>query len=228
MRLLGFMALLCLGSSVPKNSSQETPMRYPGQASATPALTSVGPGVWRLEGKDSGSGIAYVRVLLLAVSSPQPAAVQDETHAQPADLDQPTLTGQCTRDGGGKLHFELFANFGGVPDAAFYPPWRSSGPDDLYPSPKPKVQLTMEFLGYTRVKPFRRQFEQVDAPGPEQMRYLNPGKSSSNLEAPGWFFQYLRSLPTLRLTGANHSAQWFTTPWLDQLHREPLCAVSGA
>ena len=68
----------------------------------------------------------------------------------------------------------------------------------------------MEFLGYTKVKPFRRQFEQVSAPGPEQVRYLNPGRTSSNLEPPGWFFQYLRPLP------------------VQQLHAEPLCAAGGA
>ena len=225
MRLLGLVALLCIGTT--EACSQETPMRYPKEVPSTPALTSIGPGLWRLAGSDPASGIAYVRVLLVNTSA-SPESVAEASDETMPDLTKPTLTGQCTRDAHGKLHFELFINFGGMPDAAFYPPWRSSGPDDLFPAPKPRVQLTMEFLGYTKVKPFRRQFEQVDAPGPEQMRYLNPGKTSSNLEPPGWFFQYLRSLPTLRVTGLNHSAEFFTTQWLQELHAEPLCAVSRA
>ena len=206
---------------------QEAPVRFAGQPPPTPALTAVGAGLWRLAGQDPGSGITYVRVFLVATrSSARPAAAAASLDAP--DLSSPTLTGQCTRDARGRLRFEMFVNFGGVTDTAFYPPWRSTGPEDLFPRPTDKLELRMEFLGYTKVKPLKRQFERVEAPGGDQMRYTNPGGGSSNLDPPGSFFLYLRSLPTLRLSGSAASAEFFTTPWLQQLHGEPLCAASGA
>ena len=234
--------------------AQQTPMRFPGLAPEPPALTRVAPDLWRLAGTDPGSGIRYVRLLLFATPTSSPSApgrrplAEDRTTGAPAksidlklssdqispaspDLSGPTLTAQCTADAAGKLYFELFANFGDVADPAFYPPWRPSGADDLFPAPTGKVQLTLDFLGYTHVKPFRRTFERVAAPGPAQLRYLNPGRQSPNLEPPGWFFQYLRSLPTLRLTSPGpppRSADFLTTGWLAQLHAEPLCGASGA
>ena len=221
-------------------------MRYPGDAPPTPDLSMLAPDLWRLEGTDPSSGIRYVRLLLLgkADQSPsEPAGAQKPTLVamgptvpQP-DLSRPTLTGQCTQDASGGLHFELFANFGAVTDVAFYPPWRRTKPDEQTPPRMPRVQVTLDFLGYTRVKPMRRAFEQVVAPGPEQLRYLNPGRTSPNLEPPAWFFQYLRSLPRLRLTAPlpaslgqqqTRGAEFVVTPWLDRLHTESLCAASGA
>lgn len=207
---------------------QETPVRPSGREELSqPALAAVGPDLWRVEGRDTWSGVHYLRVLLTAQAqaggAEQPAAANGT-----ADLNRATLTGQCTQEASGKLRFELFANFGGVPDAAFYPPWHSISREDLFPPGTRKVILTMEFLGYTKVKPYRRQFEEVAAPEGGQLRYVNPGTASSNLEAPGWFFQYLRALPTLRLSGEGHTAEFATAAWMAALHREPLCGASGA
>lgn len=218
------IAALVLGCGA---SAQQTPVPYTGAAPPTPALTAISPGLFRLEGEDPGSGIHYVRILLLGTGAAQPPREPTPSATSTPGLSRPTLTGQCTRDRNGKLHFELFANFGGVPDPAFYPPWQPT-PGDLFPPVNPRVMLTMDFLGYTRVKPFKRQFEQVEAPGAAQLRYLNPGHGSSNLEPPAWFFQYLRALPTLRLSDATHAAEFPTGAWLAQLHNEPLCAASGA
>ena len=206
--------------------AQQTPIRYPAAAPPAPPRTTLSPGLYRVEGDDPGSGIHYVRILLLGTPMSHPSQSGSADPSAP-DLSQPTLTGQCTRDRTGKLRFELFANFGGVPDPAFYPPWQPT-PDDQFAPRTDKVVLTLEFLGYTRVKPFRREFERVQAPSPAQLRYLNPGRGSSNLEPPGWFFQYLRALPTLRLSDGTQSADFLTTPWLAQLHVEPVCAASGA
>ncbi len=107
-------------------------------------------------------------------------------------------------------------------------PWHSTGENDLFPPRTPKIQLTLDFIGYTKVRPFKRQFEGVEAPGPAQLRYLNPGAGSTNMEPPGWFFQYLGALPTFRLSGNGHVADFPTTGWLAELHKEPLCAASGA
>lgn len=203
---------------------QEAPV-----APASPAvpLTAIGAALARSEGVDPSSNLAYVRVFAF---SAMPAAIPSPGPNSPevgSPLDRPTLTGQCTRDGKGKLRFELFVNFGGVTDPAFYPPWRA-GPHELFAPATPKIKLTLEFLGYTRVAPAKRLFEAVAAPGPAQLRYLPPGGGSSNLEPPGWFFRYLRSLPTPRVSTSGHTAEFLTTGWLDQLHKEPLCAASGA
>ena len=198
---------------------QQTPVRAPGvgEAERRPEVTAVGPGVWRAEGRDAWSGVRWVRVYV----------VQGEPAAEPA-FDRPTLTGQCTQDGKGVLRFEMFANFGGVTDAGFYPPWHSTGQSDLFPPSTRKVMVTMEFLGYTKVKPYKGQFEEVPAPGGGQMRYLNPGAGTSNMEAPGWFFQYLRALPTLRLRAEGKVAEFGTAGWMAALRKEAVCGGSGA
>ncbi len=221
-RFLPTILLLLMCTAV---YAQQTPVR-PRSPAKQPVLTAISPDLWRAEGDDPESAIHYVRLLLTGSVPGRDLKAPGE--ASSLDPTRPALIGQCTRDAQGKLRFELFANFGGVADHAFYPPWHSTGPNDLFPPRTEKLTLTMDFLGYTRVKPFKRQFEEVEAPGPGQLRYLNPGGGSTNMESPGWFFQYLRSLPTLRLTLLNHSADFVTTPWLSRLHAEPLCAVSGA
>lgn len=208
--------------------AQQTPVRPAGWAAAErPERAAVGPSLWRVEGRDAWSGVRYVRVLLTA-GTPASEPVQTAEAPALAGFSAATLTAQCTQEASGKLRFELLANFGGVADTGFYPPWHSSGLDDQFPPPTRKVMLTMEFLGYTKVKPFKRQFEEVTAPGPEQLRYMNPGSGSSNMEPAAWFLQYLRALPTLRLSGGGHSAEFATAGWLAQLHKEPLCGASGA
>lgn len=216
------LLLLALAAAVPPLCvrAQQTPVRIPGQTDPPPPeLTKVAPNVWRLAGYDAWSGLHYVRVLL--VTAP-------DANAAVPDLSRPTLTGQCTEDVKGKLAFELFANFGSVPDANFYPPWHSTGPEDRFAPPTDKVTVTMEFLGYTKVKPFHQQFEQVVAPGPQQLRYMNPGSQSRNMEPPAFLLRYLKALPTLRLSAAGKSAEFETANWITALHKEPLCAASGA
>ena len=124
----------------------------------------------------------------------------------------------------GKLYFELFANFGGVTDTSFYHPWTPADGGEFAPRTS-RLTVTMEFLGYTHVKPVKRQWERVLQPL-GQLRYTPPGKDA-NLEPISYYFQFLRALPTLRLTADSHTASFLTTALQDQLHNEPLCTASG-
>ena len=83
----------------------------------------------------------------------------------------------------------------------------------------------MEFLGYTHVKPVTRQWERLDAP-PGQFRYNPPSGASSNMEDSTYYLQYLKALPTLRLTYAGKTVEFLTGPLLDQIRKEPLCKAS--
>ena len=87
-----------------------------------PGVQLLANGVGRMEGVDGSSGIAYTRLFLS--SAPSAGKVMD--------LKTPTLTLQCTKQPGGKLGIELFVNFGGIDDPAFYPPWRASGPAEVF------------------------------------------------------------------------------------------------
>lgn len=208
--MIALRALLALTLLLTQTPSSETD---PGP----PPLQTISPSLARISGTDSFSDINYVRIFLL--SDPAPGA--------PAtfDLTRPTLTAQCTQDKKGKLRFELFVNFGNITDTAYYPPWH---PTYLNEQP-PVIQhatVTMEFLGYTKFKPAKRQFEKVVAPY-GQLRYNNPGVGSFNMEDLSYYLQVLRALPTLRLTLGPQSASFLTTPLLAQLHAEPLCRASG-
>jgi hypothetical protein len=136
------------------------------------------------------------------------------------------LIAQCTMRPNGKSFFELFANFGSVSDLAFYPPWTPASQQDLFPPRTDKVTFTMEFLGYTHVKPVRRQWE-IPVQTPDQYRYNPPGGGSQNLEEIAYYLRYLVSLPTLRLTLGNRSAEFLTTPLLDEVRKEPLCRAAA-
>lgn len=203
--------------TLPLLMAQTSPIAPRGTA---PAIQVLSPDLARLSGVDSSSGITYVRFFL------SPDDTRRSSDASPSfDLSRPTLTAQCTQDPKGKLRFELFVNFGQVPDPAFYPPWRPSAPTDFPPRTE-KVSVTMEFLGYTSFKPAKRQFEKVLAPY-GQLRYNNPGAGSSNMEDLSYYLQVLRALPTLRLTFGTQTASFLTQPLLAQLHVEPLCRASG-
>jgi hypothetical protein len=171
-------------------------------------------GVTRSTGVDAGSGIAYVLISVEGKSLGGTVA--------PA----PRLTAQCTRGPGGKLKFELLADLGGVSGIAYYPPWKPTS-DELFPPRLGKEQVTMEFLGYTKVKPVKRQWDDLlEIPG--EMRYATPGMSSANMEQIMFYLQYLRPLPTLRLTvPGKGAAEWDTANWQKVVHAEPLCAASG-
>jgi hypothetical protein len=84
----------------------------------------------------------------------------------------------------------------------------------------------MDFLGYTHVKPVRRQWE-IPVQTSGQYRYNPPGGGSSNLEEITYYLRYLLALPTLRLTLANRSAEFMTTPLLAAIRKEPVCRASG-
>jgi hypothetical protein len=183
----------------------------------SPTLTSLSPTLARSQGVESTSNIAFTRLYLTAQSDPTPTEF---------DITRPTLTVQCTQRPNGKFLFELFVNFGGVTDTAFYPPWRPANDQDLFPPRTDKVSITMEFLGYTKVKPVKREFEAVIQPD-HQLRYNSPGGGSRNLEEIAFYFQYLRALPTFRLSYAANSATFFSDPLLAQIRKESLCKASG-
>jgi hypothetical protein len=120
----------------------------------------------------------------------------------------------------------MFTTFGGPADLAFYPPWKPADANDHFPPRTEKVTITMDFLGYTHVKPFRRQWE-IPTEETSVYRYNSPSAGSTNLEEVSWFLRYLMSLPTLRLTLNNVSAEFVTTPFLADIRQEPLCRAAG-
>jgi hypothetical protein len=185
-----------------------------------PEKTTLASGVDRISGLEATSNIHYVRLVLsgsLRTSSPG-----DSSAPSPG----PTLIAQCTLKPNGKSSFELFANFGGATDLAFYPPWTPTSKQDLFPPRTDKVTMTMEFLGYTHVKPASRQWE-IPVQTPGQYRYNPPGGGSANLEEITYYLRYLIALPTLRLTLGSQSVEFMTTPLLAEIRKEPLCRVAG-
>jgi hypothetical protein len=180
--------------------------------------TTLSPGISRIEGTDAESGITYTRIFLEGKLLSPPSA-------EPLPASPPTLTAQCTQRPAGKLFFELFANYGGVEDTSFHRPWQS-GDGGLFAPSTVKVKVTMEFLGYTHVKPVARQWERLDVPS-GQLRYNSPSRASSNMEDAIYYLQYLKALPTLRLTYAGKTIEFLTTPLLDEIRKEPRCRASG-
>jgi hypothetical protein len=202
-------ALVCASSVL---TAQQPEPQLPGKA-------TLATGIDRLAGEEATSHIQYVRLVLTgSLRTPSPDS--------PAPSPAPTLIAQCTLRPNGRSYFELFANFGGVTDLAFYPPWTPTSKEDLFPPRTDKVTLTMDFLGYTHVKPVRRQWEiPVQAPG--QYRYNPPGGGSANLEEIAYYLRYLLALPTLRLTLDYRSADFLTTPLLNEIRKEPLCRAAA-
>jgi hypothetical protein len=182
--------------------------------------TTLASGVDRLNGEEPTTHIQFVRLIL-------PGALIGSSSTDTATISPPpTLIGQCTLRPNGKNYFELFANFGGATDLAFYPPWTPGSRTDLFPPRTEKVVFTMDFLGYTHVKPVHRQWEiPVQAPG--QYRYNPPGAGSSNLEDISYYLRYLLALPTLRLSLDNRSVEFMTTPLIAEIRKEPLCRAAG-
>jgi hypothetical protein len=179
--------------------------------------TTLANGVDRLAGTEGASRIQYVRLILTGSLRGNPA----EPPVPP-----PTLIAQCTLRPNGRSYFELFANFGGATDLAYYPPWTPATKNDLFPPITQKVTITMDFMGYKPVKPARRQWETpIQTPG--QYRYNPPGGGSTNMEEITYYLRYLLALPTLRLTLGDRSAEYMTTPLLDAIRKEPLCHASG-
>ncbi|WP_353065187.1 hypothetical protein RBB77_04915 [Tunturibacter psychrotolerans] len=182
--------------------------------------TTLADGIDRIAGQEPTSRIQYIRLAL-------PGTLRlPTTGDSPAPSLSPTLIAQCTLRPNGKSYFELFANFGRATDLTFYPPWTRTSDSDLFPPPTEKVMMTMDFLGYTHVKPVRRQWE-IPVQTPGQYRYNPPGSGSSNLEEIAYYLRYLLALPTLRLSLGNNSADFLTTPLLNEIRKEPLCRAAS-
>jgi hypothetical protein len=168
-----------------------------------------------MHGIDSGSSIQWVRFILDGKTISGAAG----------GVGPPLLIAQCTLRPDNQYKFEILASFGDATDLAFYPPWKRTSSSDLFPPALQKVTLTMEFLGYTHVKPLHRQFE-IPLETPGLFRYSQPGRSSSNLEEIAYDLRYLLALPTLRLSFAERTAEFQTAPLLTELRNEPLCRAA--
>jgi hypothetical protein len=187
-------------------------------------LQSLGLGLRKISGVEPTQQIAFARIFLdgSMVAPGSPA----RSEALPDTDKQPVLIAQCTKAASGKMRFELMMNFGGITDTAYHPPWKSTGPDDRFPPHTEKTAMIFDFFGYTKVKPIKRSWEiQLNPYG--ELRYDPPGKSSSNMEEIAYYLQYLKALPTLRVTRGTAAAQFETTPLLAAMHNEPLCWASG-
>ncbi len=181
-----------------------------------PAKTTLPSGIDRLAGQEATSHIQYVRLIL--------AGSLRGSSASP--VPPPTLIAQCTLRPNGKSYFELFASFGGTTDFAYYPPWTPTSKTSLFPPKTEKAVLTMDFLGYTHVKPVRRQWE-IPVQTSDQYRYNPPGVGSANLEEITYYLRYLLALPTFRLTLDTRSVDFLTTPLLAEIRKEPLCRAAA-
>ena len=178
--------------------------------------------ITRLQGTDPTANIQYV---LLTLPGKLIGPATPET--------TPTLTAQCTQTPDGKQHFELLASLGPPPATLTYiPPWRPTRDEQFEPA-TPRLTVSMEFLGYVKEKPVKRQWKQI-AGLPGEVVYNPPGQNSSNLEPITFYLQYMRSLPTLHLTALNSpdsatrsTAEFLTQPWQTAIHTEPLCRASG-
>ena len=174
-------------------------------------------------GTDAGSGIAWTLI------SMDGKVVGDE--AVPGTKQRvPRLTAQCTKDTKGKLRFELLTDVGDVPEVRFVPPFRPT-PGQSFPPNLPKPAVTMEFLGYMKVKPVKRQWTAIDGLAGE-WKYAAPGMGSANMEEVMFYMQYLKALPTLQLTlpdrsGNNVVVEFATTPWQAKVKAEPMCWASA-
>ena len=135
----------------------------------------------------------------------------------------PLLLAQCTRARNGAYKFDMFATFGDPADLGFYPPWKPKSDQDLFPPHTQKVILTMTFLGYTHVKPLRREWE-IPAETPAVYHFNPPGRGSPNLEPIAFDLRYMLALPTFQLSiKGTRTAEFATTPLLAAIRTEPLC-----
>jgi hypothetical protein len=184
-------------------------------AGSQPEKTTLASGIDRIAGTEPASHIQYLRLILKGSLVPP---------SQPAPDPAPFVMAQCTLHPNGKHRFDIFTNFGGVTDLTFYPPWKSTGSGDFPPVTK-KVTITVDFLGYTHVKPAKKQWE-MPIETPDQYRYNQPGFGSSNMEDFSYYLRFLLALPKLRLTLENRSVEFVMTPLLDQIRTEPMCVAA--
>lgn len=181
-----------------------------------PPLDKIG----RFAGIDPASHIEYLRLMLNG-------SVRNATGESPSShVYPPVLIAQCTQRPDGKYRFELLSSFGEATDLKFYPPWVPASSQDLFPPRTVKVTITMEFFGYTHVKPIRRQWK-IPAETPGLYRYNTPGGGSPNMEEVAYYLRYLLALPTLRLSQGAQTADFATSPWISAIRKEPLCRAAG-
>jgi hypothetical protein len=192
------------------------------ESSSQPQQSTLVGGIDRIAGIDLPSSIQYTRLILNGMARSPIKTVA----AQPQPDPPPVFIAQCSLRPDGKYVFEAFTSFGGPLDLKFYPPWKPKDSHDLFAPPTTKVTITMDFIGYTRVKPLRRQWE-IPIEPPSLYRYNPPSSKSSNLEEFSYFLRYLLSLPTLRLTLGERATEFQTTPLLAAIRSEPLCRAAG-
>ncbi len=112
-------------------------------------------------------------------------------------------------------------HFGDVTDLDFHAP---VPPSPAHPRPQ-RVEVTLDFSGYTHVNGLKRQWEELRDPS-GMLRYSTPGLHSSNMEDAPIILRYLVALPELHLTLADHTADFNTTPLLTAIRSEPLCKAA--
>lgn len=175
----------------------------------------------RIEGIDAATGIAYTRILLPG-RLVSPSSAPGFMEASFAGAGAPTLIAQCTHQSSGKQGFELFLSLeSAASDLEFRAPLQ---PSPEHPRPQ-RVSLSMDLSGYTHIDGMRRQWEDLREPS-GLFRYAAPGFHSSNLDDAPILMRYLVALPTLRLSVANRSALFETSPLLTEIRSEPLCKAS--
>ena len=172
-------------------------------------------GLRHLQGTDPASGTEYTRILLPGslISGPGLTPI--------AFTGTPTLIAQCTRQASGKQAFDLFLSFGDAGDLDFHAlePFTPA-----HPRPQ-RVEVTLDFSGYTHIKLGKRQFESLREPN-GMLRYATPGFHSANMEDASILLRYLVALPELHLTEADRSAAFDTSPLLTDIRSEPLCKAA--
>ena len=170
-------------------------------------------------GTDAASGIEWTLI-----------SMDGKVVAAGAAERAPRLTAQCTKDVKGKFRFELLADVGDVSEVRFVPPFRPTQAQ-IFPPSLAKAPVTMEFLGYRKVKPVKRQWVGIDGLAGE-WKYATPGMHSGNMEEVMFYLQYLKALPTLRLTlpdaaGKPVVIEFETTQWQARVKAEPMCRASS-
>lgn len=182
---------------------------------ASTALAQQTSQIRHIEGTDPVTGTEYTRILL-------PGQLISTSTLTPVDFaGPPTLIAQCTRQSSGKQGFELFLSFGDATDLGFHPPVE---PSPTHPRPQ-RVSLTLDFSGYTHLDGVKRQWEDLREPN-GILRYNAPGFHSSNIDDASVILRYLVALPELRLTQADRSAAFNTSPLLTEIRSAPLCKAS--
>ena len=186
-------------------------------------VMATGIGARAQTGTDAASGIAWTLI------SMEGKVVGDGAGPGAAER-LPRLTAQCTKDAKGKLRFELLADVGDVREVRFVAPFKPANDQQFPPNPA-KIPVTMEFLGYMKVKPVKRQWTAIDGLAGE-WKYATPGMRSANMEEVMFYMQYLKALPTLRLTlpdsaGKSVLVEFATTEWQARVKAEPICWASS-